>query len=590
MKFSFVRERCSGGPRRWRQGAAVAVLAVALLGLSAASPGFAQDDSPTDFSGYVYSSTKSFDLDHWAYGPCSDGTTIWVSDGWDELHAYTVATRASDSSKDIDLHTDNSRPGGVWCDSTTVWVPDHYDNKLYAYTLSDGSRDSSKDIDLHRSRRRWRDAWSNGTTMWVIFANGMTDSHLYAYKLDADGDGDFDTDDTSHDDYGKRDSGKDIRVRHCSCQPHGLWSNGTTMWVADVGDEKLYAYTLSDGSRDSSKDFATHSDNDDPGGLWVFGDELWVVDAWVDRIFIYEGPASEAPSDPPAAPENLAATAGTDRVELTWDASAGADSYTVLRRLEDLATYTEIGTSETNSYTDATAEVAVGYAYQVKAVNDAGSSDASEHVLAMIVPPAPAAPAGFEAGVGEGSVILSWDAPEGGYVTGYIVDRKLRDADPPQQAVLVGHVNAATTQVTDSSPQAGAAYTYGITAINAGGRSEPATVDVDFPAANDDLAAPAGLAATVSGGTVSLAWDAVDGATGYHVLRQGPGQSAHILVASPTANSHTDTTVTGANSYSYKVRAVDGDGAGAVTGAVTADVPAPRTRPPACRPPRPAPR
>ena len=36
----------------------------------------------------------------------------------------------------------------------------------------------------------------------------------------------------------------------------GIWSDGTTMWVTDWDDDKLYAYNT-DGTRDSSKDFNT---------------------------------------------------------------------------------------------------------------------------------------------------------------------------------------------------------------------------------------------------------------------------------------------------------------------------------------------
>lgn len=279
----------SGGPRRGWQAVTVAVLAVALLGLSAASPGLAQSD-PTDFSDFAHNSSKSFSVDHDAGGLCSDGTTVWVSDNTDDLHAYTLSDRTRDSDKDIDLHADNARPGGPWCNATTVWVPDHTDDKLYAYTLSDGARDSDKDIDLHRSWRRWRDVWSNGTTMWVIFAYGL-DSVLYAYKLDIDGDGDIDADDTSADSYGERDSGKDIDLSNCSCQPWALWSNGTTMWVTDVGSYELHAYRLSDGARDSSKDFDPHSANnanDWPSGVWYSDGELWVSDVWDSKIYVYE--------------------------------------------------------------------------------------------------------------------------------------------------------------------------------------------------------------------------------------------------------------------------------------------------------------
>ena len=39
--------------------------------------------------------------------------------------------------------------------------------------------------------------------------------------------------------------------------PLGMWSDGTTMWVSDLRDDKLYAYNLGTKARDASKDFDT---------------------------------------------------------------------------------------------------------------------------------------------------------------------------------------------------------------------------------------------------------------------------------------------------------------------------------------------
>ena len=65
-------------------------------------------------------------------GMWSDGTTLWVADNDDDtLYAYTVATRARDPDKDIDLPSANNRPAGAWSDGTTIWVGDINDRKLY---------------------------------------------------------------------------------------------------------------------------------------------------------------------------------------------------------------------------------------------------------------------------------------------------------------------------------------------------------------------------------------------------------------------------------------------------------------------------
>ena len=313
---------------------------------------------------------------------------------------------------------------------------------------------------------------------------------------------------------------------------------------------------------------------------WVDGGTIanppkWNRELRPECIPAYTG--SDAPEDPPSAPQNLAATAGADSIALTWDASAGAESYRVLRRNQEDALYAEIAVTTTNSYTDTTAVVAQGYAYKVQARNDSGDSEFSDHVLATIDPPPPDAPTGFAADVGDDSVTLSWDASDDDTITSYMVIRQVRDADPPQ-TVLLRRKPGETNQVTDSSPEAGAAYTYSVIAINAGGRSAAATVDVDIPAAESALAAPTGFTATRSGLTVNLAWDQVDGATSYNVLRQGPDQTEHSQHATVTTNSHSDTPPS-SGAYSYQVQAVDDEGAGSLTDAVSVDIPAPPDSP-----------
>ncbi len=36
-------------------------------------------------------------------------------------------------------------------------------------------------------------------------------------------------------------------------RPQGIWSNGTTMWVVDSYDQKIYAYNLRTKARDSNR-------------------------------------------------------------------------------------------------------------------------------------------------------------------------------------------------------------------------------------------------------------------------------------------------------------------------------------------------
>ena len=114
--------------------------------------------------------------------------------------------------------------------------------------------------------------WSDGTTMWVADRNY---ERIYAYSMitkTRDGAKDFDTISAAGNTW-----------------PEGIWSDGTTMWVADVVDDKIYAYSMSTKAYDSAKDFNTLSaaGNDSPKGIWSDGTTMWVADEVDDKIYAY---------------------------------------------------------------------------------------------------------------------------------------------------------------------------------------------------------------------------------------------------------------------------------------------------------------
>ena len=114
--------------------------------------------------------------------------------------------------------------------------------------------------------------WSDGTTMWVA---DSSDSKMYAYNISNKArvsSKDFDTLDSAGND-----------------SPTGIWSDGATMWVADSSDDKIYAYNMSDQARVSSKDFDTldSAGNGRPEGIWSDGATMWVADSSDDKIYAY---------------------------------------------------------------------------------------------------------------------------------------------------------------------------------------------------------------------------------------------------------------------------------------------------------------
>ena len=76
--------------------------------------------------------------------------------------------------------------------------------------------------------------------------------------------------------------------------PTGTWSDGTTIWIADQVDHKVYAHTLAPFARDSTKDITLHTTgtddalkNEDPTGIWSDHQTLWVSDREDSKLYAY---------------------------------------------------------------------------------------------------------------------------------------------------------------------------------------------------------------------------------------------------------------------------------------------------------------
>jgi fibronectin type 3 domain-containing protein len=85
-------------------------------------------------------------------------------------------------------------------------------------------------------------------------------------------------------------------------------------------------------------------------------------------------------------------------------------------------------------------------------------------------------------------------------------------------------------------------------------------------------AAPTGLTATPGNATVALSWTASSGATSYNVYRgtTAGGESTTAIATGVTTASYTDSTAANGNKYYYKVAAVNGGGASALSNEASA--------------------
>ena len=190
----------------------------------------------------------------------SSGKSIRIA-----IKGTTVPPKFVDFS---DLQTDHTSPIGMWSpDGSTLWVGQWFSTPVYAYNLADETANDSENWTLSDSNRKPTGIWSNGTHIYVTDPDH---DRVFQYNF-----GDKSLTSTTHSlhaDNGNR---------------QGLWSDGTTAWVSDNVDDKLYAYQLSDFSRQSGKDIDLHSDNGEARGIWSDGTTIWVLDRDVEKIYAY---------------------------------------------------------------------------------------------------------------------------------------------------------------------------------------------------------------------------------------------------------------------------------------------------------------
>lgn len=169
----------------------------------------------------------------------------------------------------------------------------------------------------------------------------------------------------------------------------------------------------------------------------------------------------------PAAPTNLAATAGNTQVSLSWTASTGATVYHVKRATTSGGPYSTVASPTTTTYTDTTVSNGTTYYYVVSAASTAGEGPNSTEVSAS-PQGLPAAPTGLSATAGDGKVNLHWNASTG--ATSYNLKRGTASGGP---YTTIG--SPTTTSSIDSTVTNGTTYYYVVTAINAIGEGAAST-------------------------------------------------------------------------------------------------------------------
>lgn len=261
----------------------------------------------------------------------------------------------------------------------------------------------------------------------------------------------------------------------------------------------------------------------------------------------------------PAAPTQLAAKAGNQKVSLSWNASQGTAYYSVKRATTAGGPYSSITSKLTSTtFEDNAVENNTRYYYIVTATSSSGiESLASSEVSATpYIPIAPSKPTELIAYAGTNKVELFWYS--GSDAVSYNLKRAT-SAGGPYTTIKSGiwYRNYIDTMVNN-----GTEYYYIVTAISRDGlESLPSTEVSATPIAPVPPSSPTGLTAAAGDNKVSLSWGAVTEAATYSVKRATmPGGPYSSVATNITTTAYEDTTVTNGISYYYVVTATSSSG------------------------------
>ena len=241
-------------------------------------------------------------------------------------------------------------------------------------------------------------------------------------------------------------------------------------------------------------------------------------------------------------PKNLVVTTSSSiSVSLAWDAVPGATRYEIYRNSS------LIGSSLSNSYTDNTVSADLTYKYKVKAYNDTGNvSNFSSYCSIITSTTVPSKPVFSYFAVGEHSIFVSWGAVAA--ATGYEVS-------------LNGNITSMTTPYYDFDDlEPNIQYVIKVRAVNHVGSGEWSEEISKYTL----LGTPSNIRAVPSNTSVSLAWDAVLGATYYEIYRDDS------LISTSNTNKYSELGLTENVTYTYKIKACNENNASELSESYTA--------------------
>ncbi len=278
-----------------------------------------------------------------------------------------------------------------------------------------------------------------------------------------------------------------------------------------------------------------------------------------------------------AIPRNVQATAGEQKITLTWAANTEPElvGYEILRFTDPThETPDRIFSSVLTTYVDTPVTADQPFVYRVRAVGPSNvKSELSAPVFEQATAPAPvlAAPRNVRATAGIEYIAITWSANTEAELTGY---RVMRYTDPAQTVAEATFTTVHTTYV-DSPLVAEQTYVYRVQAIGVNNTESEPSLFASATVLIDDIppATPGNFAAVLasSGTTIELSWDApirdanggpLTGLGGFVIYRADPLNNnvlAYLTTVDGSYRTYRDTDLENRTTYRYQISAIDND-------------------------------
>lgn len=257
-----------------------------------------------------------------------------------------------------------------------------------------------------------------------------------------------------------------------------------------------------------------------------------------------------------AKPKVTSAVNGVGGVEIQWEATAGADSYVIMRRESGETEWQKLVTRSAAStllYKDTNVENGKTYEYDVNSVLGSFVTESLEEGVKVTYLESPTISS--VANTDDG-IEISWKALENAAY--YVVYRKEAGVDTELKEYATVTTNSFLDNVSDVT--AGKAYTYSVQAVSDYGESAvsktgytitrvPSTVVTDMVTGTDNI---------------TVFWQSVEGVDGYHIYRKTELSSwEKVGTSKGEVLVYKDTSVVSDNEYYYAAVPYIGNSEGA---------------------------